>query len=328
MGLLRNRWTRLVAVAAGLAAGGALAWGLWQPAPRSERRFNRGLNGLWVGHQWYSGFHVHTGAPVSAAERAALVQSLTRHHIHYVFLHAGPFADDGTIADQPGESFFALQHAAPGVQFIPWLGGDTRHLRVADPAWRASAVRTVRALREAGFGGVHLDLEPVLDGEPGYLALLDELRAALGPGFLLSHATRRAGPFGVAVGPLGHSFWSREFYRAAMARTDQTVLMAYDTSINNRKNYIGFVRHETGLLLQWACAQPRHHVLIGIPSYEDMPRLSNPKIENIANAVLGVRAALEDDDGAPACFEGVAVYAEWVTDAGEWREYEQAWLGL
>src|SRR5438067_1218828 len=98
-------------------------------------------------------------------------------------------------------------------------------------------------------------------------------RAALGPHFLLGHATRRTGPFGLAIGKW---FWSESFYRATMARTDQTVLMAYDTSIGVKKNYIGFVAHETGLLLDWACASPPHRVLIGIPSYEDAPRLSNP----------------------------------------------------
>jgi hypothetical protein len=123
-----------------------------------------------------------------------------------------------------------------------------------------------------------------------------------------------------------HSFWSEEFYRATMARSDQTVLMAYDTSLNNRKNYIGFVRHETALLLDWACAVPNHHVMIGIPSYEDVPRLSNPKVENIANAALGVRAALEADGARLRCLDGVAIYAEWVTDADEWRDYARDWL--
>ncbi len=308
-----------------LAVAGALAWRIWQPLPRSERRFDRGLNGLWVGHQWYTGRSVRGGGLVGPGERQAFVGSLKRHHIKWVFVHAGPINEDGSIADLPGNFSATLRRDTPEINWIPWLGGDTRKLHLADAAWRAQVVATVTRLRDAGFHGVHLDLEPVDDHEPGYLELFDELRAALGGDFLLSHATRRAGPFGVAAGPMGKWFWSESFYRAAMARTDQTVLMAYDTSINVKKSYIAFVSLETGLLLDWACAMPRHRVLIGIPSYEDVPRLSNPKVENIEDAALGVRAALEQNAARMKCFDGVAVYADWVTDEDEWAAYERTW---
>jgi hypothetical protein len=308
-----------------LAAACVGAWLAWSPLPRTEQRFDRGRNGLWVGHQWYTGHHVRGGGAISTDERAALIESLRAHRIHWVFLHAGPLLEDGSISDRPGEFFSQLRADTPEVEWVPWLGGDTRRLHLPEAAWRARVVRTAVELRDAGFRGVHLDLEPVLDGEPGYLELLAELRAALGRDFVISHATRRAGPFGVAAGPMARWFWSKSFYQSAMASADQTVLMAYDTSINQRKSYIGFVRHETGLLLDWACAQPGQRVLIGIPSYEDVPRLSNPKVENIADAALGVRAALEASPSRASCFDGVAVYAEWVTDADEWADYDRYW---
>jgi hypothetical protein len=316
----RAKWL-LLAVAV-MAVSAAAGWALWQPSPRSGQKFDRGLNGLWVGHQWYTGRKVRGGALLGRAERQAFVKRLQLHHIKWVFVHAGPLNDDGTISDAPTAFSAQLRKDTPDIEWIPWVGGDTRKLHLADREWRKSVVATAMMLRDAGFRGVHLDLEPIHDGEPGYLELFDELRAALGPNFLLSHATRRTGPFGLG---LGNWFWSESFYRAAMARTDQTVLMAYDTSFRLKKNYIGFVAHETGLLLDWACAAPPHRVLIGIPSYEDVPRLSNPKVENIENASLGVRAALEDKPSRLACLDGVAVYAEWVTDEDEWAAYEKSW---
>jgi hypothetical protein len=318
----RVKWLLLLAA---LILVGALGWLVWQPSPHSAQKFDRGLNGLWVGHQWYSGRRVRGGTVIGPAERQAFVKVLSRHHIKWVFVHAGPLNEDGTITDAPTAFSAQLRKDTPELEWIPWVGGDIRRLHLADAAWRKSVVGTVMMLRDAGFHGVHLDLEPVYDNEPGYLELFEELRSALGKGFLLSHATRRAGPFGVAAGPMGKWFWSEAFYRAAMTRTDQTVLMAYDTSIGVKKNYIGFVSHETGLLLDWACAAPPHRVLIGIPSYEDVPKLSNPKVENIENASLGVRAALEDQPSRRACLDGVAVYAEWVTDEDEWAAYEKNW---
>jgi hypothetical protein len=319
----RAKWLLLALLL--IAAGGGAAWALWHPSPRSTQKFDQGRNGIWVGHQWFTGKRVRGGGLIGPGERQAFVKGLERHHIKWVFVHAGPLNEGGTITDAPSAFTAQLRRDTADLEWIPWLGGDTRKLRLADPEWRKSVVATVMMLRDDGFHGVHLDLEPVHDNEPGYLELLDELRAALGKEFLLSHATRRTGPFGVAAGPMGKWFWSESFYRAAMARTDQTVLMAYDTSIGVKKNYIGFVSHETGLLLDWACGIPPHRVLIGIPSYEDVPRLSNPKIENIENAALGVRAALEDKPSRQGCLDGVAVYAEWVTDEDEWAAYEKNW---
>jgi hypothetical protein len=318
----RVKWFLLLLSLAGAAA---IAWWVWQPSPRSSRKFDRGLNGLWVGHQWYTGKRVRGGGLIGPGERQAFVNLIQRHHIKFVFVHAGPLEENGSIADPPTAFGSTLRRDTPDIEWIPWLGGDTRKLHLGDPNWRANVVRTVISLRDSGFRGVHFDLEPVDDREPGYLELFDELRNALGKDFLLSHATRRAGPFGVAAGPMGKWFWSESFYRATMARTDQTVLMAYDTSLNVKKNYIAFVSHETGLLLDWACGAPPHRVLIGIPSYEDVPRLSNPKVENIENAALGVRAALEAKPARQQCLDGVAVYAEWVTDEDEWAAYEKNW---
>jgi hypothetical protein len=319
----RAKWTLTIVVA--LCASSALAWLLWQPSPRSSQKFDRGLNGLWVGHQWYTGKRVRTGAILGPAERQALVSLLKRRGLKWVFVHAGPINEDGTITDAPSPFAATLRRDTPQIEWIPWIGGDVRKLRLHDSTWRKQLVETVSKLKDAGYRGVHLDLEPVADEQPGYLALFDELRARLGREFLLSHATHRAGPFGVAAGPMGKWFWSEAFYKATMARTDQTVLMAYDTTINVKKSYIGFVRHQTSLLLDWACAASPHRVLIGIPSYEDVPRLSNPKVENIENAALGVRAALEEKPARLDCFEGVAVYAEWVTSEDEWQAYEKNW---
>jgi len=68
-------------------------------------------------------------------------------------------------------------------------------------------------------------------------------------------------------------------------------------------------------------------VLIGVPAYEDVPLYSNPLVENIRTASLGVRAALEElDVSSQSCFEGVSVYAHWVVDESEWDDYRRHWL--
>lgn len=85
---------------------------------------------------------------------------------------------------------------------------------------------------------------------------------------------------------------------------------------------------QTRMLARLARDFDGHRVLIGIPSYEDVPLLSDPRVENIANAARAVRGALERlDPQARATVEGVAVYAEWVTDQAEWGQFRDQWMG-
>jgi spore germination protein YaaH len=186
-------------------------------------------------------------------------------------------------------------------------------------------VAQIERLAEERFDGVHFNLEPLRDGQRGYLELLSEVRNHFGQEWTISQATPRSAPFGVSVGFLRRSFWSGGFYRATMDIADQTVLMAYETKLFPPLSYVAFVGDQTRRLVEWACRAERHEVLIGIPSYADTSPHSDPAIENISNAALGVRSALESLPGASECFRGVAIYADWVTDSDEWREFDQSW---
>ena len=229
---------------------------LLAPTDRAPKSFDKGRNGIWIGHQWYTGLNVRTGTPVPDAERLALVRRLRENGFRHVYLHAGPLLPDGSIRDRPGPDFRVLLREAPDLVFLAWIGGNAERFALKSSCFRQSVIATVIRLRDEGFQGVHLDIEPLRDGHPGYLALLRDLRSALGKDFILSHATRRAGPFGFAKGPLKRWFWSERFYRDAMALTDETVLMAYDTTLDSGLLYAGFVRHETRLLLKWGVTSP------------------------------------------------------------------------
>ncbi|MGH0036942.1 MAG: hypothetical protein ACQGVK_18095 [Myxococcota bacterium] len=323
------RWPsprRSLSAAAGILALATLTWWLWSPYAATEQRFDRGRNGLWIGHKWYTGLHVRSGEAVGEEELQTLSSTLLRGRIRFAFVHVGPILPEGDTEDRAGALFGELRRRTPETVYLAWLGGLASRLPVDDPTWRDRVIATVERLREEGFQGVHLNIEPLEDHHPGYLELLAGLRERLPRDFVLSHATRRAGPFGLAPGPVGPFAWSRSFYERTMELTDQTVLMAYDTKMDVHKHYVAFVKHQTALLVKWGCAIPGHRVLIGIPTYEDVPLYSNPEIENVPNAAQGVRAALEELGTGTDCFDGVAVYANWVTDEKEWADYREHWL--
>ena len=303
-----------------------LSWWIWDPYPTTEQRFDKGMNGVWIGHQWFTGRTVKTGRPISAKERQALVDRLRQHRIRYVFVHAGPVRKDGTINDHPSPFFFQLTEDYPEGRFLPWLGSrvDTSSFNNAD--WAASVIDALTALQRKGIAGAHFDFEPLRDNHAEYVAFLKTVREKLGPRYFISHATRRAGPYGISFGPLRKNFWSKDFYEQTMQHTNQTVLMAYNTTLDIEKNYVGFVKHETNLLLDYSCQFDQHSVLIGIPGFEDAPRISNPSVENIGNGIRGVRAALETRQPCVSTFDGVAIYADWVTNRDEWSTYRRLWL--
>jgi hypothetical protein len=322
----RARLVRALQGLVGLGLLAALAWWLWNPYAATEQRFDRGHNGLWIGHKWYTGQHVRSDEPVTEEEIQRLSSRLLQARIRFAYVHVGPLLPDGSTEDHAGPLFTELRRRTPDTYYLAWLGGLTHRLPVEDPAWRQAVVATVERLHEEGFHGVHLNIEPLEDHHPGYLELLSDLRARLPRGFMLSHATRHSGPYGLVAGPMGSRAWSRDFYERTMDLTDQTVLMAYDTKTDIEKFYVWFVKHQTENVVRWACAREGHRVLIGIPSYEDVPLYSNPKVENVRNAVQGVRAALEELGTHAECFDGVAIYANWVTDEQEWAEYRESWL--
>ena len=162
------------------------------PTDRAPKSFDKGRNGIWIGHQWYTGLNVRTGTPVPDAERLALVRRLRENGFRHVYLHAGPLLPDGSIRDRPGPDFRVLLREAPDLVFLAWIGGNAERFALESSRFRQSVIATVIRLRDEGFQGVHLDIEPLRDGHPGYLDLLRDLRSVLGKDFILSHATQRA----------------------------------------------------------------------------------------------------------------------------------------
>ena len=320
------RRRRLFAGLVALVGVGLFILLLWDPRPNTTDSFDRGKNGLWLGHKWYTGFGVRSGQAVKPEESVLLAEDLQRHRIRYAFIHVGPAGEDGTLPDSAGRTLTELKNAAPQVQFLAWLGARVDRIDLTDPVFQSNLLDSISTLRSEGFDGVHFDFEPMRDFEDGYVDLLERIRDGMGSDFKISQATPRAGPFGISVGPMRRSFWSEEFYRETMSRSDQTVVMAYDTNLSFRKGYVAFVRHQTNLLADWACSVPGHEALIGIPAHEDVPTYGDPEIENIHTAVLGVRSALESRSEDSDCVSGIAVYANWVTDESEWDQYRLYWM--
>ena len=121
------------------------------------------------------------------------------------------------------------------MKVLPWVGGlrvgYNRQLPgavdLADIGQRQRIVAECRGLMDEGFDGVHLNVEPVPDGDVDFLALLRALRNAIGGGILSCPRRVRARSH-----PGGAQFlWTPDYYLRVAAEADQLVVMTYDTAL-------------------------------------------------------------------------------------------------
>jgi hypothetical protein len=326
----RTLLLRLVTALAAAAAAGALYLAYAPAGDADPHPFNHDRNAVWLEHRWLERTQ---GEP----EMEALFEKLRRRGIVYVYPHLIPFDAAGQLPSHSREqmrAFLAVgRRVTPDLRVLPWIGGlragyrrqRSGTIQLADLAQRQRIVAECRGLVDEGFDGIHLDVEPVDDGNVELLALLRSLRTAIGPGHLLSVAVTRPAPVGLPRAP--NFAWSPGYYARVAAAADQIVIMAYDTAIPTAalyRRYVAWATSSVAGALRASGADAR--VLMGVPTYRDFGFMHRAGVETPENAILGIVAGLRGL-GAGGTFEGVALYAEWTTDDSDWSVYERVWRG-
>ena len=290
--------------------------------------FNRDRNAVWLEHRWFE-------RDQTEAEMEALLTSLDRHGVRYLFPHLIPFDTAGRLPLHNREQMRAFLAVArrvdPEIKVLPWVGGvrvGYRRMRtgtvgLGDLGQRQRIVAECRGLVDEGFDGVHLDIEPVDDGNVDYLALLRALRTAVGADRILSLSAIRPGPFVLPFAP--NFLWTPDYYARVASLADQVVVMTYDTGLPTAALYSRYVSYAT-LSVASRLSGSKARVLVGIPTYEETGRMHRAGVETPENALLGVVAGLRGL-GDRRSFEGVALYAGWTTDEAKWGIYERLWRG-
>jgi hypothetical protein len=314
-----------------VGAGALLAYlGYTPPGDRAPHPFNHDRNAVWLEHRWLE----KAQAP---EEMEALFRTLAQRGVAYVYPHLIPFNPAGRLPLHSREQMRAFlataRRVAPDMKVLPWVGGlrvgyrRTRpgSLDLADLGQRQRIVAECRGLVDEGFDGIHLNVEPIDDGNVEFLALLLALRTAVGPGHVLSLSATRPAPLAIPLAP--HFFWSPEYYARVAAQADQLVIMAYDTALPTPALYQRYISYAaSSVTTALVASRSRARVLMGIPTYRETGFMHRAGVETPENALLGVVAGLRGVGGG-GTFEGVALYAEWTTDEKDWAVYERVWRG-
>ncbi|MFC4584846.1 glycoside hydrolase family 18 protein [Sphaerisporangium corydalis] len=313
----------LVSGVLAVASGAALyALSLGTPAPGS---FTRGQDAMWLGHAWVDGRN-------GDRELATLAARLRDGGVRDVYLHTGPLSYDGTLPTslypRAAWAITSLRRAVPGLKVHAWLGQrvDPGKLDLSSPAVRAAVARAAVQVIAAGFDGVHYNFEPVPDGDPGLLDLLDRTRAAVPPGrgvlsMSVHHIEPLPGMSRVGGLVLGHAKWWTPGYLTEVARRlDQVAVMSYDTAQPTEALYTGYVRRQTELAL--AAVPPGTRLVMGLPAYHDDNLTHHASAETVRAALLGVRLGLGRSGRANF---GVALYVDFAATEADWDDYRQDW---
>jgi hypothetical protein len=312
------------------AAGAAAYLGLAPFGDAAPHPFNQDRNAVWLEHRWLEREH-------PSEEMDALFGYLAAHGVQYVFPHLIPFDAAGRLPVHSREQLRAFlasaRRVAPSMKVLPWVGGlrvGYKRQRVgsvdlADLGQRQRIVAECRGLMDEGFDGIHVNIEPLGDGNDDFLALLRALRTAIGGDRLLSLSAIRPAPLSPPFAP--NFCWTPSYYARLASVADQVVVMAYDTGLPTSSLYRRYVSYAasavTSALVE---SRSRARILVGIPTYDETGLMHRGHVETPENAILGVVSGLRGL-GAGGTFEGVALYAEWTTDAADWSVYERLWRG-
>ena len=282
-----------VVVLAVLAAATALRLEYNGSAAAAGR--TRGHDAVWLGHAWVDGRNTD-------ADLSLLARRLAGTGVHDLYVHAGPLEHDGSLdaALYPRAAWLvaSVHRALPGVRVQAWLGDVVAHdgkagLHLSGPAVRAHVRESANQVLDAGFEGVHLDLEPVVTGDQGFLDTLDEVHALTAArGVPLSAAAPQIDPLPgmhlMAHLPFSHpKWWTQSYFGEVAKRCDQVALMAYDTSMPASSLYGGYVAQQTGLALEVTPAYT--DLLIGVPGFHTETMGHHGYAETVAAAVHGAR---------------------------------------
>jgi hypothetical protein len=289
----------------------------------------RNRDAVWLGHAWVDGRQDETDV-------ALLASRIDGSGISDVYVHTGPLTNDGVLpADSHPRAGWLLDTLAerlPEVRAQAWLGNmlaaDGRDGLRLDPGTRRAVADSARQAMDLGFAGVHLNIETVLSGDRDYLALLDEVGAAVHErGGVFSVSAQHIDPLprmhdaAGRLAPGRPKWWAQSYFRQVAERADQVAVMSYDAPTPLDSLYGGYVAQQTELALQ--VTPPETDLLMGLPFYHERDLLH--RAETVSAAVRGVRLGLTREDRNRERF-GVALYVDFGATLEDWRSYQRDWV--
>ncbi len=309
------------------AATAALAlYLLLRPVPVASH------NATWMGITW--GQETHEDETVQQ-----LAELLQAQGIDILYVWTTWLQEDATWSETTFENIAAfvsqMREFYPEARLDAWIGvpAEVPAYRLDDEDIRAEvAAFASRALTEFGFDGIHLNTEPVWDADENFLALLREVRTAIGEEGFLSVAVPpdwNTGDPAIPAGPYttAAAHWSQEYKQRVAFLSDELAIMAYNSGLRSPADYQTWMAYQvTRFVSALAPLDVETSLIVGIPTYDAELPGHDPQAESLPAAIGGIIAGLTQAGAEADRVRGLGLYAYWSTDAFEWNTYHELWL--
>ncbi len=307
-----------------------LKWSWVSPDEWQRRDCLLAQNAAWVSVDW-------TSNPVNKTAIKELAEQTAKRKIRYLYPYTTYLKADGTFNPSytyAGEFVSQFREYNNQTRVLAWIGIPLQNKRrtgiqgwvdLSKEAERQKIVDFVAQLvREAGFDGVHLNVETVPDNDPNYLLLLKEVRSALDSEYILSVASTYWLPQLINDLPGVNGYrWSSGYYRAVANQVDQIVTMTYDSLMPNPALYRLWLREQVRGISA-VLADSDVELLVGVSVSGEKTTTHNPKAENLQSGLAGVCAR---NSFGQRRIDGIAVYAAWEATQADWQNWDD-WLAI
>lgn len=325
-------WRRL-AIWLALLCVVCLGYAIWTPgAEIVDGRHDLHHNGIWAQHAWigddvwFNKYKKNAAKPQFRDKKqvVAFAHKLRKHHIKDVFPHLAPTNSSGALLQVDAKQMTLFLEVLEQERVMPWIGGVyKKHVHPDLVVWRRRFIQDIVTLLNTypKLSGVHLNIEPWPSGEPDMLILLDELRAQLPKGRLLSVA---AYPPPVPVVGNLKVHWTPAYIAEVSRRVDHMAFMNYDSGLKLQKLYVALLVRWTKQILD---STKGTEVLLGLPVYDDAGvAWHDPRVENLSTSLAGTHKGLMQYEQLPSHYRGVSLYSDWEMQPDEWKQLQSNFL--
>ena len=177
-----------------------------------------------------------------------------------------------------------------------------------------------RLIDEAGFDGIHFNVETVFDGNEGLPLLLEEAQETLGPDVIVSVSGENwLAPEGLIS--FGNRGWSTSYYQEVAKHADQIAVMTYDSKIVDGKAYQDWVSEQV-VEISRSIRGMGAELLIGLSVSREMSGTHLPAIESVENALIGTCKGVHQLSNEDHPISGAAIYASWEVTGDDWTTWD------
>lgn len=295
-----------------------------------------GSNAVWIGMQYTY------DAANDAAAIDALAARLRDHRISSVYAWISLLQPNNAWTDverlaQPQTFARQFKAAYPDATLYGWLSigsqGADGNNRLGDAQVQQQIVDfSRRVVSDFGFDGVMLNVVPITGNDDSFLAVLRKIRATIGEDVPLAVAVPpdwTPTDAGIAVPRLiaPGTVWDTQYKQRVSLLADQLIVTAYNSGFSDPDEYSAWMAYQVEVFARAVAALEGDptEILMGVPAYDGQPPMHDPQVENIENAISGIRAGLRAAGDAGARVRGIALYAEWQMTDDDWAALKALW---